>query len=338
MNPARVEEWAWRVIERIKAGQPIEDSRVECKRVWIPDPWKVARQLAGSANAARGDMVLWLIGVDEVAGLVGVMHEELSNWYPQVRAHFADGAAPTMVHVVNVTENERTAVALLFESDRAPYVVKLPDGGRDTPGGGKVTLEVPWRENNATRSATHADLIRLLVPLQRRPDVEVLDGSIEMTQFGEGRQAKTVWNLTLRFYVIPQSPGRITIPFHHSQLTLAVRGCLEACLSSEHQMNPLYAGGYGIYSMNVPPPPPRALSATIIGTETEVHIDGPGLVRLTANWSAAGLREPTREDSAHLSGRLQPVNADFALTFAVDFKVIPPTQPNGRWIWQTPVG
>ena len=72
MNPARLEAWALQVVDRIKAHQPNEDSRVECKRVWIAEHWEVARQLAGHANAARGEVLLWLIGVDEIDGVIGV--------------------------------------------------------------------------------------------------------------------------------------------------------------------------------------------------------------------------------------------------------------------------
>ncbi len=50
-------------------------------------------------------------------------------------------------------------VAMLFETDRAPFVVKNPAYG--TVGGDPVSLEVPWREGATTRSARRRDLLRL---------------------------------------------------------------------------------------------------------------------------------------------------------------------------------
>jgi hypothetical protein len=332
MNPARVEAWALQAIDRIKTRQPNEDSRVECKRIWIAEYWEVARQLAGSANAARGDMVLWLIGVDEVDGLVGVPHEELSNWYAQVRAQFADGAAPTILQAVNVTDNGQTAVALLFETDRAPYVVKLPRGGRDTPGGGKVTLEVPWREGNSTRTATHADLIRLLVSLQRRPDVEILDG--KLTLYATGQDKHLYWSLLLNTYFIPQMPGRLTIPFHHCQAKLTIPGYLENKPGSELKLQPLYFDTGMPRVMTDSTPAPRPLSETIKGTVSEVHIDGSGQVQVTANWTAPRNMEATFDVSARLVLHLKPVYSDYVLTINIDLRAVPPHKPAEEWHWR----
>jgi hypothetical protein len=64
MNPTQIETWALRVIERVEARQPNEDSRVELKREWPAQPNRAARQIAGHVNAARGEPVLWLIGLN----------------------------------------------------------------------------------------------------------------------------------------------------------------------------------------------------------------------------------------------------------------------------------
>jgi len=52
MTPIEVEAWALRVIDQIKAGASVEDSRVELKSVW-PRPDQGARQIAAHANAAK---------------------------------------------------------------------------------------------------------------------------------------------------------------------------------------------------------------------------------------------------------------------------------------------
>jgi hypothetical protein len=62
MRLAEVEAWALRIIDGVRSGVRQEDTRVELKGEWIADRQKLARQLAGSCNAARGSEVLWLFG------------------------------------------------------------------------------------------------------------------------------------------------------------------------------------------------------------------------------------------------------------------------------------
>jgi len=69
MKPSQIEAWALNVIARVINGQPNEDSRVELKSEWIAPP-DAARRIAAHANAAFGDSILWIIGVDQCAGVV----------------------------------------------------------------------------------------------------------------------------------------------------------------------------------------------------------------------------------------------------------------------------
>jgi len=163
MKGIEIEEWALRVIERAEQCQPNEDARVDLKTKWPDTAAKAARQIAGHANAARGVSILWVIGVDEQQGVIGASQNDLADWWPQVKSQF-DGPVPRMMDRV-VYRGEKTAVALNFETDQGPYVVKNPAFG--TSGGGPVGLEVPWREGTSTRSATHSDLVLLLSPLQK---------------------------------------------------------------------------------------------------------------------------------------------------------------------------
>lgn len=64
MRARDIEFWALSVIERVELKQPHEDFLIELKRKWVPLS-KAARRIAGHANAARGEPILWLIGVDE---------------------------------------------------------------------------------------------------------------------------------------------------------------------------------------------------------------------------------------------------------------------------------
>ena len=128
-----------RVLERVASHQPIEDSKVEVKREW-PTPQKVARRIAGHANAARGEPILWIVGADEKTGeVVGATFDELADWWSQVRSEF-DARAPDLT-TINLSWNAKTVVALQFDTNRSPYVVRNPEYGK--PQGGAVEREVP---------------------------------------------------------------------------------------------------------------------------------------------------------------------------------------------------
>jgi hypothetical protein len=75
---------------------------------------------------------LWLIGVDQKGAIPGAKHLELANWYQQVESYF-DDLAPSITDV-NVPVDGKTIVALLFNTESRPFVVKTP--------GGPVTYEV----------------------------------------------------------------------------------------------------------------------------------------------------------------------------------------------------
>lgn len=162
MNPLALEAWTLRVVDSALRGANAEDARVELKRDW-PKPMQAARILAGHANASRGTPILWVIGVDEQDGVKGADFQELSNWYAAVCSCF-DGIAPSLQEL-SVAVSDRNVVAMLFETDRAPFVIKNPVFG--SQGGGSVEREVPWREGTRTLTARREDLIRLLAPLRK---------------------------------------------------------------------------------------------------------------------------------------------------------------------------
>src|SRR5437016_570969 len=90
----QLEGWALNVLDRVVSGGRIEDSRVEAKRDW-PEKVDAARKIAGHANAAGGNPILWLIGVDEKDHTVpGADYKELADWFPGVRSQFDDLAPP----------------------------------------------------------------------------------------------------------------------------------------------------------------------------------------------------------------------------------------------------
>lgn len=200
-----IEAWTLGVIERVERRQPIEDSRVELKAGFPSDElgWrKWARRIAGLANAARGEPVLWLVGVNEKRATVpGAGACDPATWWPRVRRHF-DGVAPRLIDVA-VPHREVTVMALCFETDRAPFVVKNPDGG-------PVTCEVPWRDGTCVRTARREDLLRLLVPQARLPSVEVLQATLESLA-PNGRLG-----FLLTLYLIPVGGESVTLPLHRA--------------------------------------------------------------------------------------------------------------------------
>ena len=104
LRNAQIENWARDVLDRVGSGAPHEDTYVELKSAWWPGlrgesrqdyqdvAYRLARRLAAHANAARHAPVLWLIGVDERAGVVGADSEELADWWPRIEAQFDDDA------------------------------------------------------------------------------------------------------------------------------------------------------------------------------------------------------------------------------------------------------
>jgi len=178
------------------------------KRQWMPAE-KAARQIAGHANAASGESILWVIGIDPASDdpLVGASDLEASNWFAQLNAEFVD-VVPHIEHLV-VPVDGCSLVALSIETDRAPYVVRNPAAGK--PGGGSVEFEVPWRTGTSTRTANRSQLLRMLTQTSNRLDAHVSDGQIVLTRDPNG----LVFRLEVELYVtVPLEVRRVVIPDH----------------------------------------------------------------------------------------------------------------------------
>jgi hypothetical protein len=249
MRPHEIESWALSIIDRLVQDQPVEDSRVELKAEWPREPARAARRLAGHANAARQESILWLIGVDEGARAVpGADFANLAFWWPQV-ARWFEGVAPSITDV-NVPYEGRTVAAMCFETDRAPYVVNVTEQG-------PVTQEVPWREATRVRSAKREELLRMLVPALREPEVEVLKAEYEaQSPWGAGR-------FECELYVVPRATERLCIPMH--------RCSGELVTSSER------------YSFTDLIPVENPQGATVQITTHQAVFTGPGRLRLVAD-------------------------------------------------------
>ena len=242
---SQIEAWALDVIDRSRAGQRVEDDRVELKGEWV-EPAKAARRIAALANAARTEPFLVLIGVEECVGPTVLPAEpEFGKWWSQVKTYF-DHAAPRLEYDLIV----EGVHVLYFEPDWPPYLVK-----RD-PMEASGLWEVPWREGTHTRSARHGDLIRILVPRGRVPDFEVLKA-----RASTGLSDKQVPSLSVEatLYIAPQSPERIVLPFHRTRMEVRWEGADEYV--------PLRGA---LYSMG------ERKSRTIHAGNDEVVVEGPG--------------------------------------------------------------
>jgi hypothetical protein len=205
-----LELWVHQVLDRVIAGQPVEDDRVELKAEW-PDPKRAASRLAGHANASRGQQILWLIGVDEKQrAIVGTSANQLADWHAELARGFDDGLSPTLAVSLAIPRENTTVVALLFDTDRAPYVVQNPDGGQ-------IGKWVPWRTATGTRAAGRTELLKILVPQIARPEIEVLSADLTVfSKTGDRSPDSCHWGLSARLYVTKKDQGLLTIPRHKS--------------------------------------------------------------------------------------------------------------------------
>ena len=335
MRRHEIENWALRIIEQVESGQPNEDYRVELKAEWL-DAKKAARRIAGHANAAHGEPILWLIGVDKEKGVVGVNNEELANWFAQVRAEF-DGLAPQILRDLNVPVEATTVVALLFDTDRAPYLVKNPEYGQ--PNGGPVQLEVPWREARSTRTASRSDLLRILSPIQKTPSFELLNAWLKAYPelggpTGYGGQTYSddpkhlTWKLHMDFYAVPKTNARVVVPFHHCSASFEIPECIPKTQFESIIMQPLSSLYHRRNDVTT-----RIDSLTIENTKYEVLLNGPGKIMLHGEVALPKV-EIIREEDARIQVALLPVDSPHAVSFCETLhKVLPNKRQHELACW-----
>jgi len=306
---------------------------VELKAKW-PNAKEAARRIAGHANAAHGEPILWLIGVDEKEGVVGANNEELANWSAQVSAEF-DGLAPQILRDLNVPVEGGTVVALLFDTDRAPYVVKNPAYGQ--PHGGPVQLEVPWREARSTRSASRHDLLRILSPIQKNPSFELLDVWLKVYPEQTGYspdggltysdEKNLTWKLHMDFYVVPKTDTRVVIPFHHCEASFEVPGHMPRTQFKSIVMEPLSSLYHHRNDVTT-----RIDSLTIESTKYEVLINGPGKIELLGEATLPKAEIYWEETEVRVS--FLPVESAYPISFCETLhKIFPNEQRHELACW-----
>ena len=289
MNSFQIEAWVYIIIEQVENGKPDEDSRVELKSDWI-DPIKAARQIAAHANTIHGEQILWIIGVDQGNHkVVGVNQNELSSWYQQVVSQF-DEIAPSMKDL-NVNYGDKTVVALLFETDRFPFIVKTKDGW----------LEVPWREGTSTRSAKRSELLKLLVPYVYLPSFEVLSGEAIVKQSNDGEK---YWTVHLDLYIEPYNNTHSVIPFHRCKASIETQKSHTNVELGEIRFYPPV-----IFS--------ESLSKTIESTQDELLAYGPGRLKFTGIAWLKNISDDVYEEDLQLNLHIQPVGTETPLLISI---------------------
>lgn len=234
---AQLELRVLKLIDAALANQPVESTQVEMKAKW-PEAKQAARIIGGMCNAAGGQSVLLLIGVDEKGAVItGATSNEVSDWYAKLSAEY-DREVPALVHTLSVHSGDKTVVALLFDSSRAPYVIKNPTAGQ--PSAGPVQYEVPWREGNHIRTARREHLLRILVPETYMPDLECLSATITY-QHGDG----LYWRYRLQANLFASVAGRCTLIAHRTRLVFT-----PDYLGSAHTSQPLVSFGIDPISSN----------------------------------------------------------------------------------------
>lgn len=312
MRAHEIEIWSRRIIERVISGQLVEDSLVELKSDFI-NPKNAARIIAAQANAARGLPVLWLIGVDEKRGVTGVHFDTFADWSAQVFSQF-DGVTPQMVDI-HIDVNGIHILALLFETDRAPFVIKNPDGG-------KISFEVPWRTATSTRTADRSQLLRILSPLQKAPYFEILDGEMrrsidikQVSQQGEDilhedifeGERSVSWSVQVLLYIIPESQERIFVPFHYCSASVEVSNHpVTATFNRVSFHTPNSSKGDNIFR------PVRA-------TETEIIVEGAGVILLKAEIVSSGVPLDLKRTTARITIDLRLPRTDYSVPVVANF-------------------
>lgn len=323
MRAFQVENWVLSIAEQVLSGGRVEDSRVELKAVWPELPEKAARRIAAHANAARGENILWIIGIDEKNQIVcGADNCELANWYPQIQSFF-DGLAPS-IKDYNVPFGGKNLVAMLFVTDRAPYVVKNKENDR---------LEVPWRDGTRTRSATRSELLKVLAEKIVTPQIEVLEGTLRANLYGSPQPKKIDWELSIELYVEVVQDAFIVIPFHRCSAQFSIFPFTQSISFTSLSVKPRFPVGPLMIPIDSPMAQqrPQSLSLTIDATQDEVIIKGPGMVFLRAYLQIPKAEYDFNQEIKAVANLL-PIKSDVPISIKADFKPLEHEDGNGyRW-------
>ncbi len=217
MKSARdLEFLALRQLERIGRREALEPG-CDAMLAW-PKAALAARRLAAQANAARGNPLLWLVGIDVHGKRRPADRKGFEKWQRALRLYF-DGLIPEMEALVVPAGGGKFVVAVGIETTRAPFVVRA--------GAKEEALEVPWhdREAGKIRSASRFDLVRMFTPLGELPHFEVLEAELTFFRNVIPRTKATYrWTLDAALYVVPRGDARIVVPLQRVRANVEILG------------------------------------------------------------------------------------------------------------------
>jgi hypothetical protein len=333
MESHEIEVWARKVIAAIKQGQANEDSRVEIKAVWpIDDINKAARRLAGHANAARGQTIMWLVGVDPAGVLLGAASDG-DKWYKMLSSEFNE-EVPQLLQDLVIHEDGKAIAALVFATDRRPYVVKNAAYGKVPCA---VELEVPWREQTSVRTAKRSELLQLLSPLQALPQFEVMNGTLKFERKeidSEGKSESYLqWKLELKLYSESEYGKAVIVPFHRCDGWYQISGITRQLSFNSIRLSPPYKSVYG---RTVADYKSEVDSHTVKQTHSEVIISGPGLLHLhgdsiTRDFDGKPFAESIA--NAQIQINLHPIGHDIPAMIVVEMRPHKATKDRTTVVW-----
>ncbi len=168
------------------------------------------------ANAARGNSILWIVGLSEnrhqVIELTGDV--DPNTWWMQMRAEFAHDVAPNLT-VLRVTTDHGPVFALQFETEQAPYLVKVPKTGW-------TTSALPWRDGTGLRTATRAELLSILAPSAAVPGLDLIQANATLYETREAAPKLPMAVLTVDGKILIDTvPGQhILFPKHRHNIAV----------------------------------------------------------------------------------------------------------------------
>ncbi len=284
-----LEAWAQEVVEKVAKKSLVEDDFIEFKRTWIK-PHKAARRIAAHANAARGQDILWLIGVDpdEPDPFFELPESKPEEWFAQVKAFFVDGHSPG-VRFFHVGWGDKVLYAIVFDTSEFPYLISLKRYNQEEQKPeGVAESELPWREGTSTRSAKRTEILSLLHKLPPLPTFEVLLARCSCPEPKIGVQPTC--RLDLKFYVMPPTGQQPVVPRHR----------ISCVLERPNGELSHYSGPFEFKCGEPPDPTPTAMLSTLGFPTNQSTLDDPILVRPTelvireagVLWFRARLRVP----------------------------------------------
>jgi len=201
------------IIEMVKNNRPVEDDYVEIKR-HVHDPFKIAQRIGGHANAARGEEILWIIGLDEHTGeIYDTNLGELTVFIAAINKYFDD--ITPKINILNIVYEGKSVIALNIETNRSPYVVKIQPEDKYLP-----EFYLPWRQGTGHRAAKREDMFKVFLEESFRPELEKMADGGYLNYTNNTKQSKVFIHGRLYYYVTPKN--ETFIPYHRSNVEIRI--------------------------------------------------------------------------------------------------------------------